>query len=572
MDSQRTFEEWMKIAADNKITASNTWNLALIDYFHDMSFLKDGDAINFQKASCTLDGCIKIYMYRVDSVDTETKQLLSGLADRGGASGDSEEGADESQAKEQTSKRKVTRTCETLEKDFASLNVKRFETEFMVDPLFKKTSADFDEGSASGLLLNHLSMSQTGKIIFDASDAEVGTLDAETEASAPPQKINIQSFRDKFMPSLNKIWTCEVCPSLSKFSFNGDIPDIEMFTRGSEEPSESQVDFNDDMDNASNHDDPFFNDGMENDDDEEDGTPPPAEEAPYYDRRASMADGGGMLEMTNGDDSAFSYFDTALIRSWAGPGYWKPIRPKITKAASEKPKTRKERVKVDLFAQQVTEKELFATSSASLKLPKSSERATMKNLLPDDEHFSSADFFRLFLQPTRKPIFRSKNGTSLDPNKQTVSTDEFSIEINPSQLTVPDDGDDDDAYIKNLHLMLGGFRHVRFSYGDQLVDAPKKIKASFIHYARAPKRVDVKRLKENLWTNIRPSQTPQPTPLQNKFTDVVSTLNTRYEEKDLKDISVAFCFICLLHLANERNLSIKGDVDLIDLTISVPGE
>lgn len=75
------FEEWMKMATDNKINAANSWNFALIDYFHDMSLLKDGDGVNFQRASCTLDGCVKIYTSRIDSVATETGKLLSGLAD-----------------------------------------------------------------------------------------------------------------------------------------------------------------------------------------------------------------------------------------------------------------------------------------------------------------------------------------------------------------------------------------------------------------------------------------------------------------------------------------------------------
>jgi condensin complex subunit 2 len=46
-----------------------------------MSLLKEGDGVNFQRASCTLDGCVKIYTNRVDSVATETINLLSGLAD-----------------------------------------------------------------------------------------------------------------------------------------------------------------------------------------------------------------------------------------------------------------------------------------------------------------------------------------------------------------------------------------------------------------------------------------------------------------------------------------------------------
>jgi condensin complex subunit 2 len=63
-----------------------------------MSLLKEGDGVNFQKASCTLDGCVKIYTSRVDSVATETGKLLSGLADsnskkkgsRGDGDGDGE--------------------------------------------------------------------------------------------------------------------------------------------------------------------------------------------------------------------------------------------------------------------------------------------------------------------------------------------------------------------------------------------------------------------------------------------------------------------------------------------------
>jgi condensin complex subunit 2 len=91
------FEEWMKMATDNKINATNSWNFALIDYFHDMSLLREGDGVNFQKASCTLDGCVKIYTNRVDSVATETGKLLSGLADSGNKKkkgGEGEEGAD----------------------------------------------------------------------------------------------------------------------------------------------------------------------------------------------------------------------------------------------------------------------------------------------------------------------------------------------------------------------------------------------------------------------------------------------------------------------------------------------
>ncbi|KAH7317294.1 condensin complex subunit 2/barren, partial [Rhexocercosporidium sp. MPI-PUGE-AT-0058] len=83
----------MKITTDNKINATNSRSFALIDYFHDISLLKERDGVNFQRASYTLDSCVKIYTSRVDSIATETGKLLSGLADSGNSKtkGESEE-------------------------------------------------------------------------------------------------------------------------------------------------------------------------------------------------------------------------------------------------------------------------------------------------------------------------------------------------------------------------------------------------------------------------------------------------------------------------------------------------
>lgn len=87
----KNFEDWIKAAADNRINSKNSWSVALIDYFQDLTFLKDdkpGGGINFQKASCTLDGCVKIYSSRVDSVVEATTKLLNGLGTNDGMNND----------------------------------------------------------------------------------------------------------------------------------------------------------------------------------------------------------------------------------------------------------------------------------------------------------------------------------------------------------------------------------------------------------------------------------------------------------------------------------------------------
>lgn len=79
-----------------------------------MSLLREGDGVNFQRASCTLDGCVKIYTNRVDSVATETGKLLSGLADGNSNKRDDEDGDGEGEDEDGEEKRPKKRVCSIL--------------------------------------------------------------------------------------------------------------------------------------------------------------------------------------------------------------------------------------------------------------------------------------------------------------------------------------------------------------------------------------------------------------------------------------------------------------------------
>ncbi|KAJ5675791.1 hypothetical protein N7462_008688, partial [Penicillium macrosclerotiorum] len=409
------FEEWMKMATDNKINANNSWNFALIDYFHDMSLLKEGDGVNFQKASCTLDGCVKIYTSRVDSVATETGKLLSGLADSRDKRGreteaDGEEGDEDDDGEEGGARksRKKTRSHEaTLAPSFNTLQLKKFELEFAVDPLFKKASADFDEGGAKGLLLNHLAIDGHGRIVFDSSDDAVddssktaegederqGTVDPESQGddqSKPAQvqpsdtfeedpDLDLATLAAQFFPDLDRLGEQDICPSLKNFdlgdpSGNLDIPLLKapeewrhdkINEGGEEDPSgimlddDNAVGFDDDDATLAGFDlsgDTGFGDGGE-----------------AWAREAALEpmlkvhrlshdgqDADGDEEMDDEDayaismshqpskqdhENILSYFDNALQKNWAGPEHWKIRRIKDTTASNTNtaPKQRKEK-------------------------------------------------------------------------------------------------------------------------------------------------------------------------------------------------------------------------------------
>lgn len=409
------FEEWMKMATDNKINANNSWNFALIDYFHDMSLLKEGDGVNFQKASCTLDGCVKIYTSRVDSVATETGKLLSGLADSRDkrareTGGEGEDGDDDDEDGEdgggRKSRRKQARSHEaTLAPSFASLQLKKFELEFAVDPLFKKASADFDEGGAKGLLLNHLAIDSQGRIVFDSSDdaaeggskdegnTRQGTEEPERPDSPSPQRessddvfednteIDIANLASRFFPDLDRLEGQDICPSLKNFDLGDPSGSLDIpFLKAPEEwrneqgiddgrnpndasgimlDDDNAVGFDDDDDGLVGFDlsgDTGFGDGGEawareaalepmlkvhRVDLDEDEN----QDGEDFDNDNAYAVSLNHQPSNRDHENILSYFDNALQKNWAGPEHWKIRRIKEHAAASTNaaPKQRKEK-------------------------------------------------------------------------------------------------------------------------------------------------------------------------------------------------------------------------------------
>ena len=87
-----------------------------------------------------------------------------------------------------------------MAKSFDALKIKKFDLEFSVDPLFKKTKEDFDEGGAMGLLLNHLGVDGKGRLVFDAGDATVGD-EEDVLDPADEDMLDLSPLRGKLNPA-----------------------------------------------------------------------------------------------------------------------------------------------------------------------------------------------------------------------------------------------------------------------------------------------------------------------------------------------------------------------------------
>lgn len=611
----RRYEEWMKIAADNKINTTNTWNFELIDYFSKLSFFRDGNTINFQKASCTLDGCVKIYTSRVDSVVSETGILLNGLTESSAQKTralveEFEEGNSEKP------KKKTSRSEVTLAKDFSSLNAKNFELDFSVDPLFKKTCADFDEGGARGLLLNHLPTQGNGRLIFDASDATLATdsLDqAETPVTQERAFLNLGPLIDRFFEGNDS--DKQLCPSLTNFQFGSslslDLNDLKHLQDENYEASDGVPDIGED------HED-FFDEptGINGDMSfatfAQQAIDEPVDNEPHSDEQNDQENvvlqpKAGILAES---DNIFSYFDSRFVKNWSGPEHWKlkPI-PRVDSGtpSSQEPKTKVEKslFEIDFLNpnSKVDMKTIFVTGDASIENIKLLDKSEESYVLPEDHHFFSNNFLSLFTKPGLSLKHKIKTSQSVSENEFDPLGEHFDAPQN-IDYDLPEDNlyesEQSAPPASALSTQSSGYQSLdnpeslfemnttfiekeinSLNFGDQLIPTLKRIQSVRVNYMKIAKRVDVRALKENLWNQLTPAPTPEleadeesdnqivkselPEPLV--FSSVVKSLSSVYEPKKFQDLSVPFCFICLLHLANEHNLEIENNLEMSELVI-----
>ena len=125
-------------------------------------------------------------------------------------------------------------------------------------------------------------------------------------------------------------------------------------------------------------------------------------------------------------------------------------------------------------------------------------------------------------------------------------------------------------------LHPGGLNGVEF--GSQLVTSSRRVRPEYVQYAKIAKKVDVRKLKEKLWDALAFTE-PRATMEEDlalpegameeerKFTQIMNGLQDVYPQRAMADISTSYCFICLLHLANEKGLAIAGNETLSELTV-----
>jgi condensin complex subunit 2 len=635
------YQRAIRMNAENRINAGNSWNLQLIDNMDkflsdDTAETKKDNRINFTKASCTLDASVKIYSYRVDDVYLTSYKVLANLSRNENKQtgkqqqNETQRDDDDDNDEEQAAPKQTKKAGNTLEGNLANINTNKLDSAFDIDPLFHKMSKAFDEGGAKGLLLVNLGLGDHCNIVFESS-LETGSSESTTER--PERPVDTLSLSSKLSTLLNgqSLDDLTLVPQLAnlreQFSelqeegWVDDVPTTGLVQRYAAQAKEEHAadrsihkealqrsvrktpggrTINLDSPESGGYAAPDFGGGDDDDDydafgDDDFGNGP-------LDNILGVADSDGArfsLESPEHEDSTWetpenqattvlldaiasnsSFFegssDAEFINSqtlsqvmdrnqWAGAMHWKASHRKkqAIKTPSKAGKTPRKKASKDRCLATLDPPNL---KDVLKKPPKKSQLQLSKavvtkhrrndNLLPFDAGIGVEELTKLFLLPDKQVAVATHNTKTVDFDEAVETWDDGGNE------NFDDDHDNDGP---------------GFDFADDNVDEEETsvvaelddvriVDKVQVGYATVAKKVDVKRLKRDLWIELESrfeisedateaetaeDEEPQVVSFQNAVGELEAT-------KSQLDVSLSFYFICVLHLANEKGLRLDS--------------
>ncbi|XP_029915048.1 condensin complex subunit 2 [Myripristis murdjan] len=598
----------IKLSTENKITTKNAFGLHLIDYMADILKQKDSELTNFKVAAGTLDASTKIYAVRVDAVHADAYRVLGGLGSETkpgeehgpGAGGEVEGSAVEELAAKQPKKKRPPK--KTVEQNLGNINSSESERKCEVDPMFQRMASSFDESSTAGVFLSVLfSEDSRCELLFPSHLTLLQSRPSYTPP--PPQQVPASPFMGGLQRSQEK---SSICPSLQDFSFTSWNPEQTM-NQLLEKMKQGEHVF--DL-NAAPEPEPEDDDcqdfGQDFDADYEEGQGECADGPKEYKEGCEAsgpskgrdvipigeADIATMCLQLSSQPREYSYFSPRTMATWAGPGYWQ-FKPKHKLDHLPDKETRKRKPKKTFeidFNDDVNFDTYFRTTRAATTNSKSALSASnKKTTLPADFQFPPETLSQLSLKPSSTLSQEGQKRLSGELGEGIGDYDYNNANDTANFCPGLQGGDSDDDVegfagsddtqpsVDNLPLSLQDPEGISTYGEDDLVPEPHRVNKIEINYAKTAKKMDMKRLKNSMWTLLtespeKPSEKAETletseVPGEKVFSETTETLLQRLPNTMAQNLSVPLAFVALLHLANEKNLELVKVDDMSDIII-----
>ncbi|XP_059823119.1 condensin complex subunit 2 [Hypanus sabinus] len=599
----------IKLCSENKITTKNAFGLHLIDYMADLLKEKESELTSFKMAAGTLDASTKIYAVRVDAVHTDVFKILGGLGKNpeepgaevhpGSSEADHERGSQKQQKKKHSYK--------TIEQNLSNITYCLNDMKCETDPMFQKAASLFDESSTVGVFMVNLqTYGHSAQLLFD-SDAKLIQTDSAPELP-PVSHVEIPDLQVLQQSLENKT----ICPSFEDFQFtnwDSEAHDqavtsiLEKFKK-----SNHLFDVNAESEFDDNQQDvcPSVVDDFDGDVCDDAGDDQQELSMMNHDKESNDVipltdvDFSSLCVQLSNHPGEYSYFSPRIMRMWAGPNHWhfKTRHKGVEILDKNRKKKPKKAFEID-FEEKIKFENHFRETRAATTIAKATldRRNGKLTTLPTDFHYDPDTITCLFL----KPSIKIKPNVKGNVSDQDEKIGEYDYN-NPNDTSnfcpraEMDSDDEHDGFVgandsfeftanvameqeENILEQDRKWSDITTYGGENLVAEPQKVNKILLNYSKTAKMMDVKRLKQNMWALLtgnaavsdgKDKETEEPKVTvkgQQSLTAITTELFKRLPNTLAKNLSVPMAFACLLHLANEKNLEIKGKEDLSDVFI-----
>ncbi|EHY65433.1 hypothetical protein NERG_01879 [Nematocida ausubeli] len=526
--AEREVVDLLKESIESKINAKTTWNSTLIDEFSNVEKFKEKETnnMNFQHASIVLDGCMKVYSTRVDSVVDEADKLMDSVG----------------RAKEPEKQRARAKAHPTIESNPDAILIKP-RIESLDDEILEHLAREFKEGDTRGLLMHLLKWSDgegfcVMRLPGEKSKQEAGSKIESTAAStlqthtldfnALRQSLYLGESRKHISPMFSTFTPDKSVEELVLPTYAYHISyDVDPLEYGYKEGGNAFAGYLPYMEGASGEESGGYASA-----DPEEGEEVCAKEKEVEQFRPSR------------EELHLVYTPFGYAKGWAGPAHWKVhSRRKHREKEKADVKERKKAAIDFLTDTHLPISTLFEKGEGIVMTPQQiSERRKNCNTLPPDHNIGIEDLYRMFVYPgslyatekllgaPEKEINMPSSSPSLYEVPETAYAEQEDAEFTHTDAPAGIASYTEDAPV---HTQEEGFSGATTLLSRRLLQSA----------LRKARRNDIVKIKENMWSRIEQGE--------KKVEEMYSTMQ---EQK----VSVQFYLVSLLHLANEKNLRINS--------------
>ncbi|XP_055474495.1 condensin complex subunit 2 [Psammomys obesus] len=622
----------IKLSTENKITTKNAFGLHLIDFMSEILKQKDTEPTNFKVAAGTLDASTKIYAVRVDAVHADVYRVLGGLGKDTPPQEEESHGADASASETGTTRKaakpKKKTACKTIEQNLSNINVSEADRKCAVDPMFQKTAASFDECSTAGVFLSTLHCQDYRSELLFPSDMQ--TLSSGEALELPD--LGSVDMTDLKASLQQCVEDRQLCPSLAGFQFTKWDSETHNESVSALVDKFKKNDQVFDMNAEVEDDDGAIPDGAPVEDFDDNDEPDPSAAGDHEEFQSwkefcqvqssqeeiiSLGDRDiqTMCSFLSTKPGEYSYFSPRTMKMWAGPDHWR-FRPRPKQDSASHMENKKKSGKKDFeinFDDDIDFDVYFKKTKTATILSKSTlENQNWKaTTLPIDFQYEIDNLVQLHLKPGLRLFKMGQNQKAKTEHYEEIEDYDYNNPNDTSNFCPGLQAADSD-YEELDNLSAGPVGTLDFesdpcsmpktaqenghisesqgiditTYGESnLVAEPQKVNKIEIHYAKTAKKMDMKKLKQNMWSLLTEFSTkeavteanhsengkegaPEEVADEKKLSGLTKDLQKRLPPVMAQNLSIPLAFACLLHLANEKNLKLQGTEDLSDVLVT----